>query len=84
MEEKIREGKCGKKKSILRLEDGGNGKLIGDCSRQSSSPAGGGSSLATVSGGARALRAGGRLRASSRRMLAAGRDGLGQKGLGYG
>jgi len=34
--------------------------------------------------GTRALRAGGRLRASSRRVLAAGRDGLGQKGLGYG
>jgi len=32
----------------------------------------------------RCVRAGGRLRASSRRMLAAGRDGLGQKGLGYG
>ena len=33
----------------------------------------------------RCVRAGGRLRASSRRVLAAGcRDGLGQKGLGYG
>ena len=47
-------------------------ELTGDCSRQSSSPAGGSSSPATASGGARALRAGGRLRALSRRVLATG------------
>ena len=63
------------------LDDDGNGKLTGDCNRQSSSTASGGSPPAMASGGARALRASGRLRASSRRMLAAGRDGLGQKGL---
>ena len=71
----------GRRNQSEGLDDDGNGKLTGDCNRQSSSTASGGSPPAMASGGARALRASGRLRASSRRMLAAGRDGLGQKGL---
>jgi hypothetical protein len=55
-EEEIREKK--KWKEEINPEDDENGKLTGDCSRRSSLPAGGDSSPATASGGARA---GGRL-----------------------